>query len=365
MGVPGRHAGRYRAGRPVVSLAFRPIRDGDVDTVVALWERCGLTVPHNDPYRDIETARRSPNSDVLVADVLGKVVASVMVGYDGHRGWVYYVAVAPDRRRKTAGRQVMAAAEAWLKARGAPKGQLMIRDTNTAVRDFYRRLDWVEEPRLVMSKRFDEAPPLGLGTVDTTVTALEMVSRPTRPSPHPPSGMRTALIRAEPPTLSFYRYLYGTVGADWTWVSRRLMSDAALMEEITNPKVEIYVLYVDGAPAGYGEIDRRQGPTTAELAYFGLLPDFIGRGVGRYLLDTVVDIAWTGATERLWVHTCDLDHPRALGVYQRAGFTPFDQWVETLPDPRLAGLPLPQRRPTTPSDAVTASGNNTVTPIRR
>lgn len=347
-----------------MGLDFRPIEDADVDGVVALWERCGLLVPHNDPHRDIQSARRAPDAEVLVADVLGKVVATAMVGYDGHRGWLYYVAVDPGRQRKGMGRQVVAAAEAWMRARGVPKAELMIRATNDKVRGFYDRIGWTEEPVVVMSQTFGDAPPIGLGTVDTVVTALEMLARPTRPSPHPPANTRTALIRAEPPTVSFYRYLYGTVGAEWTWVSRRLMSDDALLAEISDPRVEVYVLYVDGAPAGYGEIDRRPTNGDVELAYFGLLPDFIGRGVGRYLLDTVVDIAWTGPTERLWVHTCDLDHPRALGVYQRAGFQPFDQWVETLPDPRLAGLPLPTRRPA-PSDAVSVSGNDTVTPIRR
>jgi GNAT superfamily N-acetyltransferase len=348
-----------------MSLTFRPIADGDIDGVVDLWERCGLLVPHNDPRRDIESARRASDAEVLVADVLGKVVASVMVGYDGHRGWIYYVAVDPGRRRASMGRRVMEAAEAWMKARGVPKAELLIRDTNVQVRDFYAKLGWNEEPRVVMSKPMADAPAIGLGTIDTVVTALEMLNRPTRPSPHPPSSVRTALIRAEPPTVSFYRYLYNTVGGDWTWVSRRLMGDQELRRHIADPKVEIYVLYIDGAPAGYGEIDRREGGGVVELAYFGLMPDFIGRGVGRYLLETVVDIAWTGPTQRLWVHTCDLDHPRAIGTYQKAGFQPFDQWVETLPDPRLAGLPLPQRRPVSSSDTVAVSGDDTVTPIRR
>lgn len=347
-----------------MSLDFRTIGDGDIDGVVDLWERCRLLVPHNDPRRDIESARRAPDADVLVADVLGKIVATVMVGYDGHRGWIYYVAVDPGRQNKGVGRQVVEAAEAWMTARGVPKAELMIRATNERVRGFYDRLGWGQEPVIVMSKPFTDAPAIGLGTVETVVTALEMLNRPTRPSPHPPGGKRTALIRAEPPTVSFYRYLYNTVGADWTWVSRRLMNDAELLGHIADPKVEVYVLYVDGAPAGYGEIDRRQSGGDVELAYFGLLPDFIGVGVGRYLLDTVVDIAWSGPTRRLWVHTCDLDHPRAIGTYQKAGFQPFDQWVETLPDPRLAGLPIPERRPA-PSDMVVASGDDTVTPIRR
>ena len=347
-----------------MTLDFRPIQDQDIEGVVDLWRRCNLTVSYNDPYRDIESARRSTDSDVLVAEVLGKVIASVMVGYDGHRGWLYYVAVDPNRRRERLGVQVMEAAERWMKARGVPKAMLMVRPTNQQALGFYTKTGWDELRTHVHSKTFDDVPAIGLGTVDTVVTCLEMLSRPTRPSPHPPSSVRTALIRAEPPTVSFYRYLYNTVGGDWTWVSRRLMSDDELRGHITDPKVEIYVLYVDGAPAGYGEIDRRAGDRDVELAYFGLMPDFIGRGVGRYLLDTIVDIAWTGPTSRLWVHTCDLDHPRAIGTYQKAGFVPFDQYVETLTDPRLAGLPLPQRRPS-PSDAVTALGDDTVTPIRR
>ncbi|MCR9070118.1 MAG: GNAT family acetyltransferase [Alphaproteobacteria bacterium] len=347
-----------------MSLTFRPIRDQDVDSVVDLWRRCDLTVSYNDPHRDIESARRAPDSDLLVAEVLGKVIASVMVGYDGHRGWLYYVAVDPDRRRERLGLQVMEAAEDWMKARGVPKAMLMVRPTNQQALGFYAKIGWNEMPTHVHSKTFDDVPAIGLGTVDTVVTSLEMLHRPTRPSPHPPGGMRTALIRAEPPTVSFYRYLYNTVGADWTWISRRLMADADLLGHIADPAVEVYVLYVDGAPAGYGEIDRRQSGGDVELAYFGLLPDFIGRGVGRYLLDTIVDIAWTGPTRRLWVHTCDLDHPRAIGTYQRAGFQPFDQYIETLPDPRLAGLPMPKRRPA-PSDTVVASGDDSVTPIRR
>ncbi len=341
-----------------MTLKFRSIADGDVEAIIDLWRRCNLLVPHNDPQRDIASARSAPDSDILVGEILGRVVATVMVGYDGHRGWVYYVAVDPDRRRERLGQRLMQEADAWMAARGVPKAELMIRSTNTQVQDFYARIGWQEEPVAVMSKRFDHGPPIGLGTVDTTVTALEMLSRPTRPSPHPPAGVKTALIRAEPPTVAFYRFLYGRVGAEWTWVSRRLMDDATLAAEISDPAVEIYVLYVDGAPAGYGELDRRPENGSVELAYFGLMPEFIGRGVGKYLLDTVVDIAWTGDPKRLWVHTCDLDHPRALAVYQKAGFEPFDQWTETLPDPRLAGLPLPARYQTGH-----AKDGGTVTPL--
>ena len=343
-----------------MNLTFRPIRDGDVETVIELWRRCNLLVPHNDPHRDIASARATASADVLVGEMLGRIIATAMVGYDGHRGWVYYVAVDPDRRRERLGARVMDEVAAWMKARGVPKAELMIRTSNSQVQDFYSTVGWGSEPVTVMAKRMDDdAPPIGLGTVDTHVTALQMLSRPTRPAPHPPAGVRTALIRAEPPTVAFYRFLYNRVGADWTWVARRLDDDAKLEAEITDPKVEIYVLYVDGSPAGYGELDRRPGGGNVELAYFGLMPEFIGRGVGRFLLDTVVDIAWTGNTERLWVHTCDLDHPRALGVYQKAGFEPFDQWMETLPDPRLVGLPLPVRV----ADHPAGGGDAVVTPL--
>src|SRR3546814_4008857 len=97
------------------------------------------------------------------------------------------------------------------------------------------------------------------------------------------------------------------------------MPDAELTAVIADPAVEIYVLLVSGVPAGYVEIDRRAGTDAVELAYFGLLPEFIGQGYGRYLLDTVVDFAWAaGHCSRLWVHTCDLDHPRALGVDRKS-----------------------------------------------
>ena len=110
-------------------------------------------MPHNDPDADIARARGRETSDILVAgDHLGAIVASVMVGHDGHRGWIYYVAVDPDRRETGLGRAIVGAAEAWLRARGVPKAQLMIRETNTSVRDFYAALGWRESPRLVMER---------------------------------------------------------------------------------------------------------------------------------------------------------------------------------------------------------------------
>ncbi len=171
------------------------------------------------------------------------------------------------------------------------------------------------------------------GQLETVITYLEMTGPPRRPTVPPPPG-KLALLRAERPTISFYRYLYNTVGGPWQWWERRVMDDAALGDIITDPAVEIYVLYVDGVPAGFAELDGRAN-REVEIAYLGLLEDFIGRGLGWYLLNWAVDAAWTREPRRVWVHTCNLDHPRALPTYQRAGFQVYRQETEVIDDPAL------------------------------
>ena len=114
--------------------------DADVEAVVDLWRRCDLTRPWNDPIEDIGHARRASDATVLVGREDTTIVASVMVGFDGHRGWVYYLAVDPARQRSGFGRAMMSAAEAWLRERRAPKLQLLVRDTNKAALGFYERL---------------------------------------------------------------------------------------------------------------------------------------------------------------------------------------------------------------------------------
>lgn len=126
----------------------------DTGAVIALWEACGLTRPWNDPQRDFELALTSGASAVLVVREGDVLAGSVMTGFDGHRGWVYYLAVAPDHRRKGLGRALMAAAEAWLRARGAPKIQLMVREGNEAVA-FYEALG-LERQKVVTLGRFLE-----------------------------------------------------------------------------------------------------------------------------------------------------------------------------------------------------------------
>lgn len=172
------------------------------------------------------------------------------------------------------------------------------------------------------------------GKIETVITYLEMTDPPTSPPPAPPS-VGVTLLKADEPAVSFYRFLYNAVGGDWLWYERREMDDEALAAIIGSPDVEVYVLRVGGVPAGYGELDYREKPHM-ELAYFGLMPEFIGRGLGRFLLRSMIDQAWTRHhPKRLWVHTCTLDHPGALGLYQRQGFVPYKQETEIIDDPRL------------------------------
>jgi ribosomal protein S18 acetylase RimI-like enzyme len=141
------------------ALAITAIEDDDIAEVIALWQRCGLTRPWNDPAADIALARKGPNATVLVGRDGSSLVASVLVGHDGHRGWVYYVAVDPECRHKGYGRVIMTSAEDWLRARGLEKLQLMVRGDNTEVQAFYQSLGYLEQDRVVFAKWLDGREP--------------------------------------------------------------------------------------------------------------------------------------------------------------------------------------------------------------
>lgn len=174
------------------------------------------------------------------------------------------------------------------------------------------------------------------GKIKSLITYLEMREPPPpRELPAPHSSF--LIMPAVRPTVSFYRYLYNTIGEQWLWHERRQLSDDELRDIIHDPLVEIYVLYVQGVPAGYAELDLRKEPDI-ELAYFGLMPEFIGQGWGAYLLNWAIDTAWRRHPNRFWLHTCNWDHPKALSVYQRAGFVPYKQEVKISDDPRRLGL---------------------------
>jgi ribosomal protein S18 acetylase RimI-like enzyme len=144
---------------PAAALSIAPIADADIADVIALWQRCGLTRPWNDPAADIALARKGPNAAVLLGRDSSGIVASVLVGHDGHRGWVYYVAVDPDCRHNGYGRVIMDAAEDWLRVHGIEKMQLMVRSDNTQVQAFYQSLGYLEQERIVYAKWLDGREP--------------------------------------------------------------------------------------------------------------------------------------------------------------------------------------------------------------
>jgi GNAT superfamily N-acetyltransferase len=160
--------------------------------------------------------------------------------------------------------------------------------------------------------------------VDVTVCYLEMLGPSCRAVPAPRDGL--AVCHARNPGVAYYRFLYNAVGNDFHWLDRRKTPDEKLAAILGDPLNELHVLHVDGTPAGFTELDRRC-PGEIELSQFGLLPDFIGQGLGKWFLQWTVDKAWSYQPKRLWLHTCTLDHAAALPNYSKAGFVLFKQEV--------------------------------------
>jgi GNAT superfamily N-acetyltransferase len=181
--------------------------------------------------------------------------------------------------------------------------------------------------------------PLDPVQLAAIVTSLEITERP--PVAGAPVMAPLKLERWDRPDLDRYRTLYRAVGAPWLWFSRLAMTDGELAAIIHSPDVRIHAAARrDGTAVGILELDHRR-PGETELAFFGLVPEMTGRGFGGWLMAHALRLGWRADTRRLWVHTCTLDHPGALGFYRRHGFKPFARSIETFADPRLAGL-LPQ-----------------------
>jgi GNAT superfamily N-acetyltransferase len=174
--------------------------------------------------------------------------------------------------------------------------------------------------------------------VAVTVTFLRMDRAPVEAAPVLPTSCQ--VVRATSCTVGFYRYLYDTVGADYVWWLRRTMPDEELAALLANPMVSIHVLYRDGEPAGFFELDARTWPDI-NLSYFGLLPHAIGAGLGYPLLRQAVDQVWRQGARGMTVNTCTADHPRALPTYLRAGFRTVRQVREVWHVPLRLGMRIP------------------------
>ncbi|WP_116968837.1 GNAT family N-acetyltransferase [Blastomonas sp. UPD001] len=183
-----------------------------------------------------------------------------------------------------------------------------------------------------MSSRF---LPVAPGEIATVVTHLEMRARP---GPRPVRPVPLRLKRWKAPGIDKYRALYRRVGEPWLWFSRLAMADEALEAILADPAVEIFaVLDPRGIEIGLLELDFREA-ADCEIAFFGLIPQLTGQGFGTWLMGQALGLAWRGGVERVWVHTCTLDDPRALGFYIAQGFVPTGREIELLPDPRITGL---------------------------
>jgi GNAT superfamily N-acetyltransferase len=166
-----------------------------------------------------------------------------------------------------------------------------------------------------------------------TITYLEMTS-PAQAAPHA-GERRLALGRVELLCPELNRFFYVAVGSEWWWHERIGWGRDRWLAWVDRPELETWIGYLEGTPVGYFELEAQPGGQV-QIAYFGLLPSFIGRGLGTELLAAAVERAWEIADRRVWVHTCSLDHPRALPNYQARGFTIYsvEEKLEKLPDRR-------------------------------
>lgn len=174
------------------------------------------------------------------------------------------------------------------------------------------------------------------GKIANVVTFLEMAAKPDWISSHKRRHELT-LLRNDDFDLSRYRALFRAIGDEWLWSSRLKLDDAGLSRRIHAANTELFEVIAEDTLAGMVEL-RRNTPQTIELAFFGLNPDFTGRGIGRDLMQLTLQRAWAPEARKLWLHTCTFDHPSALKFYQRCGFRPTGFAVEIMDDPRLTGL---------------------------
>lgn len=174
------------------------------------------------------------------------------------------------------------------------------------------------------------------GKIAFVVTFLEMLEAPAKPLA--PARDDVELVRWHEPNLTAYRQLFRQVGEDWIWFGRLTHGDEELRQLLADPARENYLPMQSGTPIGTLELEFGN-PEEPELSYFGLVPEAIGGGLGRWLMAQAVDIAWSRPeTRRLWLHTCTGDSPQAMKFYTSCGFKPYKRSIEIDDDPRLLGL---------------------------
>ena len=169
------------------------------------------------------------------------------------------------------------------------------------------------------------------GKLTARITHLEMSARQAV-QVLVPSGIRLAMMRAGAMPVHYYRYLYEQIGRKHHWMMRRVQTDAEVAAVIHADTTEIHVLYAEGCPAGFVELDLTALPEAAEIVYFGLIDDFQGRGLGKFFLSEAISAAWAHGPEKVTIHTNTLDSPRALQLYQKMGFVPVG-WSEEVIEP--------------------------------
>jgi GNAT superfamily N-acetyltransferase len=193
--------------------------------------------------------------------------------------------------------------------------------------------------RLKLSDVSDMGRQMGPVTrVGVTVTFLRMEQPQIGSGPSLGPGFQ--IVRAQTPSVPFYRYLYNTVGADYLWWLRRTTSDHELAALLRDKAVSIHTLYAEGEPAGFFELDSRSWPDV-NLSYFGLMPGAIGHGTGYAFLCAAIDEAWRRGAKALTVNTCTADHPRALPNYLRAGFAVVRRVREIWAVPNSLNMRIP------------------------
>ena len=182
-----------------------------------------------------------------------------------------------------------------------------------------------------MNDGYTDLPP---GKLAAVVTYLEM--RAPKPATASPTTSEFAIRREQNADLAWYRGLFRQIGGPWLWFSRLRMTDDQLRAILHSSQVDVFVLSHNGVDGGLLEFDRRHMPDI-EILYFGVAPSLIGKSAGRALLEYCLPLEWAHRPQRIWLHTCTWDHPKALAFYLKAGFVPYKRGLEITDDPRLTG----------------------------